>query len=339
MYYKRIVVDFDDTLAWHKGRKFNEAAPNEPLINKLNNLYNQGWQIDIFTARGSISCKTREAASTKYRKDMETWLANNNVLYHDLSFDKPLAAYYIDDKGILPEDFMKVDIRPLEGGLSGGEIYTDGKLVHKQDENAHSTGQWFASSIGINTPALHRIVGDTITMDYIENDKAFFKENFHRSLAIVQETLLAMADIDPLQELSYQSYVNRIRVHAEASGRDHLVSNVEAIKDYNLKQTFAHGDFGIKNMLFTNMSVTMIDPISGVFGCTAIDCAKFIASLIINDYHKDYYVPTFEYLSMFNFINKDMLSSLVVAEITRVYKYHPNKKYIMECVKNVREHC
>ena len=54
MYHKRIVVDFDDTLAFHQNRKFDEALPNKPLIEKLNNLHSEDWQIDIFTARGSI---------------------------------------------------------------------------------------------------------------------------------------------------------------------------------------------------------------------------------------------------------------------------------------------
>ena len=79
MYHKRIVVDFDDTLAFHQNRNFNDALPNQPLIDKLNNLYDQGWQIDIFTARGSISCKNREEAYSKYYNSISNWLNNNNI--------------------------------------------------------------------------------------------------------------------------------------------------------------------------------------------------------------------------------------------------------------------
>jgi len=57
MYHKRIVVDFDDTLAFHQNRKFDEALPNKPLIEKLNKLHAEDWIIDIFTARGSIFVK------------------------------------------------------------------------------------------------------------------------------------------------------------------------------------------------------------------------------------------------------------------------------------------
>jgi hypothetical protein len=91
-------------------------------------------------------------------------------------------------------------------------------------------------------------------------------------------------------------------------------------------------------MLFKETDMTLIDPITGVFGCTEIDCAKLIASLVINEYSSNVYKATFEYLALFNEINKDILMVLVIAEITRVYKYHPDKNYIMECVKNVCGH-
>ena len=137
-HHKRIIVDFDDTLAFTQNRDWENAVPNIPLIEKLNNLFYAGWTIDIYTARGSISCATRQAAAKKYYSSMWLWLENNNVKYHTLSFDKPLGAYYIDDKGISPEDFILKDIRDLEGGLSGSDIYTDGALVHKTADNAHA---------------------------------------------------------------------------------------------------------------------------------------------------------------------------------------------------------
>lgn len=348
MYHKRIVVDFDDTLAFHQNRNFNDALPNQPLIDKLNNLYDQGWQIDIFTARGSISCSSRQEAAAKYYNSIASWLEDHNVKYSDLSFDKPLAAYYIDDKGILPEDFLKVNIRDLEGGLSGGEIYTDGKLVHKQDTNAHATGDWFSKAKGIATPNVHRIVGETITMDYIEHDEGYFDDNFHMALALIQNKLDAMKALDPLpfhweaiDNITYESYIDRIEAHAINSGQEELIDNVSDMRDvWPYNRTFAHGDFGIKNMLFNGKedTMTLIDPITDVFGCTEIDCAKLIASLVINNYRPKLYIATFEYLALFNEINKDQLMVLVIAEITRVYKYHPDKNHIMECVKNVCKH-
>jgi hypothetical protein len=340
MYHKRIVVDFDDTLAFHQNRKFDEAIPNRPLIDKLNKLYDEGWKIDIFTARGSISCETREEARLKYETSMLKWLDKNNVKFHMLSFDKPLAAYYIDDKGIDPSAFLDVDIRELEGGLSGTEIYTDGKVVHKQDPNAHATREWFEKSkiIQIKTPKIHRVVGETITMDYVQHEEDYFEMNFHMALAIVQTQLEKMKGLKPTDKIDYSTYVNRIKEHANNSNQELLIENAARLDAFELKQSFSHGDFGIKNMLFNNCDVTLIDPICGVFGCTKIDAAKFIASLVINQYNYDLIKKSFVYMALTNDINKNILLVLTAAEITRVYKYHPSKDFIMECVNYVYEH-
>lgn len=339
MYHKRIVVDFDDTLAFHQNRKFDEAEPNRPLIDKLNKLHDEGWQIDIFTARGSISCKTRREAREKYSSSMLAWLEKHNVKFDLLSFDKPLAAYYIDDKGIMPEDFLEVDIRELEGGLSGTEIYTDGKVVHKQDPNAHATREWFdrAKIVQIKTPKIHRVVGDTITMDYIDHEEDYFETNFHMALGLIQTQLEYMKGIKPTDDLDFKSYANRIMEHAFNSGQEDLISNASKLFNYDLKRTWSHGDFGIKNMLFKKCDVHLIDPITNVFGCTQLDAAKFCASLIINKYQEKHIDASINYMATMNGINKDMLLTLIAAEITRVYKYHPDKDFIMECVNYVYE--
>lgn len=344
MYHKRIVVDFDDTLAFHQNRNFDEARPNEPLINKLNNLYDQGWQIDIFTARGSISCATREEARQKYEASITQWLDKYNVKYNLLSFDKPLAAYYIDDKGIMPEDFLEVDIRELEGGLSGTEIYTDGKVVHKQDPAAHATREWFeqAEIAMVKVPEIHRVVGNTITMDYIDNDEDYFETNFHMALGIIQTQLDKLKGLRVKDNLKFLSYIQRIEEHANNAynhgGSTIFKENAEKLHSFDLQRSFSHGDFGIKNMLFKKCDVTLIDPICGVFGCTELDAAKFVASLIINQYDMEEVIKSFKYMALANDINKNVLKVLVAAEITRVYKYHPSKDFIMECMNNVHEY-
>jgi len=66
-----------------------------------------------------------------------------------------------------------------------------------------------------------------------------------------------------------------------------------------------------------------------------LDAAKFCASLLINLYPIGLFKQSLNYLALANDINKNMLVSLVAAEVTRVYKYHPNKYFIMECIDNV----
>lgn len=341
MYHKRIVCDFDDTLAFHEGRDFDNALPNIDLISKLNDLYDQGWQIDIFTARGSISCKTREEARQKYEAGMKAWLEKHRVKYHMLSFDKPLAAYYIDDKGIMPEDFLEVNIRELEGGLSGTEIFTDGKVVHKQDPNSYATNEWFneARVVDIKTPTIHRVVGQTITMDYIEHDEDFFYKDYYVAMGLIQTQLEKMKHLPAPDDLTFESYVKRIEDHADNAYYhcDDTIfqENADKLRKFDLKRSFSHGDFGIKNMLFKDRDLYLIDPICGVFGCTELDVAKFCASLIINQYDQSIIDKSIDFMAMANDINRDMLLTLIGAEITRVYKYHPDKNFIMDCMNYV----
>jgi len=108
---KRIICDFDNTLALHDAdnRNFSSFIPNEKLIEKLNKLYKEDWVIDIVTARGQLTCnEDSNLADKKYRKHIEDWLNANKVLYNSLSFQKKIAHYYIDDRGILPDDFINL---------------------------------------------------------------------------------------------------------------------------------------------------------------------------------------------------------------------------------------
>jgi capsule biosynthesis phosphatase len=340
-HHKRIVLDFDDTLAFPVNRDFKNAKPNNALIHKVNELYEQGWQIDIFTARGSISCKTREEAKEKYQREIIDWLDKHRVKYHNLSFDKPLAAYYVDDKGISPEDFIKTKIKNLEGGLSGSDIYTDGKLVHKTDPNAHDVNEWFniAKRLYIKVPHVERVVGETMTMEYIEHDKNFFIRHPYRALSYIQECLEKFKKATYEDENSFIDYSERIRSHIKACDihQDMLWDLVfNELKQIEWpKESFGHGDFGITNMLFNKNSITLIDPIPNVFTCVELDVAKFIASLYVNKYDKEIISLSKRALCCYNCLDEKDINVLVRCELTRIIKYHPNKEYIIELIQNV----
>ena len=336
MSHKRIVLDFDDTLAFTTNRDFNNATPNIELIAKTNQLYNEGWQIDIFTARGSLSCKTRKEAKEKYGFQIEQWLLDYGVKYHSLSFDKPLAAYYIDDKGISPEQFLKTDIKNLDG-LSGADIYTDGKLVHKTDARAHDVVEWFkvVSEHGVNVPKTQRVVGETITMEYVEHDEDYFKNNTYKGLALIQENLEKFKSIKIKKKTSFFDYIQRIKSHVDIC--DDLKENIylDLIDVGELNESFSHGDFGVKNMLFDKDKLTLIDPIPEVFGCTELDIAKFIASLYINGYKNDDILLSKRVLMCYNNINENDINILIRSELARVVKYHPNKEFVIGLIHNV----
>ena len=337
--HKRIVLDFDDTLAYTSDRDWANATPNLGLIEKCNKLYEAGWIIDIFTARGSISCRSRVEASEKYGPQIEEWLNKHHVKYHALSFDKPLAAYYVDDKGITPEDFIETDIRELEGGLSGSDIYTDGKVVHKTARNAHEAAKWFKDTGDIvNTPTIHRVVGNTLTMDYIENDPNYFTDSPYKALAMIQESLDAFDSIKQTKFLTFDDYIARIVSHVQLADLEPFNDVIEKLATIELEYGYCHGDFGIKNMLFNEDKLFLIDPIPNVFGCRELDIAKFIASLMINRYSSSEQDLAIDTLLAYNkYIDKYDLLTLVAAEIIRVYKYHGDKDFIIQLVDDVMD--
>ena len=108
--YNRVIIDLDDTICFTKNRDFENSKPYTEVINKINELYDKGIEIIIYTARGAKSCNTLEEKEQKYRELTENWLKKNNVKYTELVFGKMNADYYVDDKNISIEEFIKCNI-------------------------------------------------------------------------------------------------------------------------------------------------------------------------------------------------------------------------------------
>jgi len=343
---KRVVFDFDDTIAYTLNRDWEGATPNIELIERINKLYSDGWQIEIYTARGNISCKTRAEAAVKYGDQIRDWLTKHQVHYHTLSFEKPLADYYVDDKAITPEDFLKIHLEQLEGGLSGSDIYSDGEFVHKDDPHANDTIKWFekANSIGLNVPRIKKLIGSTITMDYIEHDKDFFTKRPYLALGLIQEVLSKMGRNLPLYDKDFGSYVDRIKQKISNINDEYLTQTGEELlillnaTDNKHRLYLNHGDFGITNMLFTpGKELYLIDPIPYTFGSLELDVAKFCASLIVNRYPADLYSTSLHILSDFIGINVQAIKILIMSELYRIYPYHPDKAFMKGKIKYVFE--
>ena len=70
---------------------YGQALPNEKMIAIVNQLYDMGNKIVLFTARGYVTGIDWRAVTEKQMKD---W----GVKYHELKMGKPNADFYIDDK-------------------------------------------------------------------------------------------------------------------------------------------------------------------------------------------------------------------------------------------------
>jgi histidinol phosphatase-like enzyme len=94
-------LDLDGTICNQRhGKQYSDHRPIYKVIDKINALYDAGHKIIIFTARGSSS-------GINWRVPTERQLSDWGVKYHQLIFGKPSANYFIDDKGMSIEEFLK----------------------------------------------------------------------------------------------------------------------------------------------------------------------------------------------------------------------------------------
>ena len=98
-----VLVDIDETICFYSGkRRYDLAEPNEKNIAKINKLYDEGWYVVYWTARGG-SQKSISLGLCYYEftwKQLESW----GCKFHDLStgskgkYLKPACDMVIDDK-------------------------------------------------------------------------------------------------------------------------------------------------------------------------------------------------------------------------------------------------
>ena len=100
---KVVLVDIDETICFFpKKRRYDMAEPSYENIAKINKLYNEGWRVIYWTARGG-SEKSKREGRCYYDftwKQLESW----GCKFHDLSTGtkgscvKPPYDLVVDDK-------------------------------------------------------------------------------------------------------------------------------------------------------------------------------------------------------------------------------------------------
>lgn len=87
-----LIFDIDGTICTQE-TDYSQAKPIQEVIEKLNKKFDEGYQIVLFTARGT---ETGIDWSNVTKEQLDRW----GVKYHDLYFGKPAGLKYIDDKGV-----------------------------------------------------------------------------------------------------------------------------------------------------------------------------------------------------------------------------------------------
>ena len=106
-----LVVDLDKTLCTKKkdNETYADVLPHKDLINILNNVYDNGAEIYIESARNMLTQNNNEAKVIKnIGWTTLKWLKDNNVNYDGIKFGKAMGSCYIDDKALRPKEFIKI---------------------------------------------------------------------------------------------------------------------------------------------------------------------------------------------------------------------------------------
>tara|TARA_B100000212_G_C27138488_1_gene432303 strand:+ start:183 stop:485 length:303 start_codon:yes stop_codon:yes gene_type:complete len=95
------IFDIDGTLCTLvKNAEYSKAEPLKERIKKVNDLYDEGHYIKLYTARGSTTGINWEETT---KKQLEEW----NLNYHELLMNcKPHGDLFIDDKAINADLFF-----------------------------------------------------------------------------------------------------------------------------------------------------------------------------------------------------------------------------------------
>lgn len=322
---KRIVIDFDDTISIAFDRGWENASPNMDVVNKINLLYDKGWEIMILTARGQLSCQGNvKAADKKYRSTIESWLGKHGVKYHDLSFNKSLAAYYVDDKALSPEEFANMSITDIKTGWSGADIQKRDDRIYKTHKNSLNAAKWYSvASSMVDVPKVHSFIGQTICMEYLQSNGRAFKIDDITEAIINFSYATCPGD--------FGTYLEKICWHCNDHGKYHeIIDILKQHEDYfNELTSFMHGDLSIENIIVTDNGTYLIDPLwdPEYYSSFLLDISKMMCSLRLHKRMFEY--DYFKVKCRTKFVgwpwvfNEKALSALELSHFIRMLKYAP----------------
>lgn len=119
---KRIIFDVDDTITFTENGDYKNSRPNLPLIEKLKEYKNAGYEIVLFTSRNMRTYNGNVGKITANTLPIIiTWLEKHNVPFDEIHVGKPWCGtegFYVDDKAIRPDEFVNLthdEIRALTG--------------------------------------------------------------------------------------------------------------------------------------------------------------------------------------------------------------------------------
>lgn len=120
--------DIDETICSKAIDGYHNAKPFKEVIDSINKLYDEGNEIIIMTARGSVSKIDYTNLTIQQLKD---W----GLKYHKLLMNiKPNADIFVDDKALNIEDYIKKYVNIKRGIIAGSFDIIHPGYVHMLEE-------------------------------------------------------------------------------------------------------------------------------------------------------------------------------------------------------------
>lgn len=338
-HYKRFIFDLDDTISHCTNRDFDNATHDLELIEKINQLFAEGFEIWIVTARGMLSCNGDLALREQtYRNSIEAWLRQHNVHYHVLSFQKELGAYYVDDKALTISDFKKTDFK-IKRGLSGNEVFiTDNKLVSKTCDNALKVALWHerAFDLQYHVPKVHSVIGKTINLEYVHG-RSYLPGTIRNKLCDLAESF---KDYAPLDNGDFNTYAKRVRDHLNISElAEEDINKIYTLLYFenermNREKSFCHGDFTVDNLIITQSTICMIDPNPTEYSSWLLDISK-----LAHSFRRFQLSGDLAYLYDRYATDKNLITLLELTHWVRILKYvkEPNPELYFRSLTIIRD--
>jgi capsule biosynthesis phosphatase len=105
---KTVVFDVDDTVLFTENRDYSNSRPNGDVVKGMRELKQAGWRIILQTARGmGRSGNNIEMVREDVMNEIVNSCTKHNIPYDEIILGKPWATWYVDDKALTPEEFVK----------------------------------------------------------------------------------------------------------------------------------------------------------------------------------------------------------------------------------------
>lgn len=123
---KVIVMDIDGTIC--NGKKENQTyldvKPKIDVVRKLRFYKEKGFHVILFTSRQMRTYKGNIGKiNVNTGKVLFEWLDLHDIPYDEIHFGKPWCGFngfYVDDKTIRPDEFLKLSYEDILKKVNGG---------------------------------------------------------------------------------------------------------------------------------------------------------------------------------------------------------------------------